>query len=84
MADEYNSTLANSGKFRAKQWAEYHSKWYGGKMVENWPDIIESSKGKKPRPEGSRARAVQPDDRYDALGCMEWMRSEFWAGLDNN
>jgi len=60
------------GKFRAKQWATQNSgyAWQHAftEEVPVWPDIIESQKhGKIPRPETSRAKAVQPDDRYDAL-----------------
>lgn len=60
-----------SGKWRAKEWAlEMFD-------IPDWTDLITREKlGKIPRPEGSKARAVQPDDRYDALGVMNWMRNE--------
>lgn len=87
LADQYNCNYKDSGKFRAKQWAlDVYAPWVGqmiGVEIPDWPDIIESSKlGKIPRPEGSKARAVQPDDRYDALAIMETMRVE--QGLTNN
>lgn len=70
-------------KFRPKEWALNEWKLDGQEYeVDDWPDIIESSKhGKIPRPEGSKAKAVQPDDRYDALAIMEWMRRECWSQL---
>lgn len=72
LAAQYNSTPANSGKFRTKQWAldvmaPYFGQQWGGE-IPDWPDIINSTKlGKIPRPEDSKAKALQPDDRYDAL-----------------
>lgn len=73
----YNCKPNDTGKFRSKQWAlgEQYSPFNVSK-IPDWPDIIESSKlGKIPRPEGSVAKAVQPDDRYDALAIMraEWL-----------
>ena len=77
LCDVFNCRPADTGKFRAKQWAltEECSPFPVDK-IPDWPDIIESSKlGKIPRPEGSVAKAVQPDDRYDALAIMqsEWL-----------
>jgi len=73
LADKYNCNFKESGKFRAKEWAMQN--W----VVPNWPDIISTTKtGKVPRPEGSKAKAIQPDDRYDALAIMEWCRREYW------
>lgn len=69
----YNCKPDDTGKFRAKQWAltEGFSPFDPDK-IPDWPDIIASSKlGKIPRPEGSTAKAVQPDDRYDALAIMQ-------------
>ena len=81
LCERYNCKPADSGKFRAKQWAlECFST--GDARVPDWPDIINSAKGKIPRPEGSRAKAVQPDDRYDGLAVMQWVRDEFYRGLD--
>lgn len=72
-AEPFNAAPRDVGKFRSKQWA---FDWDAGtgreagfpELVPDWPDIIESAKlGKIPRPEDSKARSVQPDDRYDAL-----------------
>lgn len=54
-------------KWSVKQWA-----------MDSWgapdlPDLIQGKNGKMPRPESSRAKAIQPDDRYDALGILSWM-----------
>lgn len=58
-----------SGKWRAKE--------YGLKLgLPDWPDLINSTKGKIPRPETSKAKAVQPDDRYDAYAILAWMKRE--------
>lgn len=79
LAELYNCKPADTGKFRAKQWAAFDMFGIGpvlaqmgfGNEIPDWPDIVESSKlGKIPRPEGSKAKAVQPDDRYDALAIM--------------
>lgn len=61
------------GKFRSKQWVnEFHEDWDG-----EWPDLIQHTKlGPIPKPENSNAAAFQPDDRYDALAMMEWMKRE--------
>lgn len=86
LAAEYNCKPADSGKFRSKQWAlesDFTANyWPMREDIPDWPDIIESSKeGKIPRPEGSKAKAVQPDDRYDALAIMQWMVEELERGL---
>lgn len=67
---QYAPSGKGSGKWRSKE--------YGLKFnLPDWPDMIDSSKhGKIPRPEESKAKAVQPDDRYDAYAIMEWMKSE--------
>lgn len=73
LAQKYNAIPKDSGKFRAKQWSSIWSKENGKFQWEipDWPDIIESSKlGKIPRPEDSKAKAIQPDDRYDALAIL--------------
>jgi hypothetical protein len=69
----FNCNPRDSGKFRSKQWALMHARY----DVPDWPDIIESKNGKIPRPENSQAKAMQPDDCYDALAIMEWMRQEY-------
>ena len=75
LAAQYNCKPADSGKFRTKQWAMSNPgyAWMGifPEEIPDWPDIISSKDGKKPRPEGSVAKAVQPDDRYDAL-AIAW------------
>lgn len=39
-----------------------------------WRDLIRNGKlGLVPRPKGSKAQAIQPDDRYDATGIMEYV-----------
>jgi hypothetical protein len=70
LAARFNCKPADSGKFRAKQWALNPGYAFMGAFeneIPDWPDIISSKDGKKPRPEGSKAKGVQPDDRYDAL-----------------
>ena len=65
----------------------HHTKWTKDKPKEwalanfngvpDLPDLIQHSKlGLTPRPEGSRAKAVQPEDIYDALGICMWMVRE--------
>jgi len=65
----YNCAPANVGKFRTKQWALAYSENgnYWIEPVPNWADIIKGNSGNIPRPKNSRAKAHQPDDRYDAL-----------------
>lgn len=80
LAAQYNARPADSGKFRSKQWA-LHPAFHDGQVfpeeIPNWPDIIETTKdGKIPRPKNSKAKSVQPDDRYDALAVMEWLERE--------
>lgn len=72
----YNCKPTDSGKFRSKQWALNPGYAWRGiyqNEIPDWPDIIESAQGKKPRPEDSKAKAVQPDDRYDALAVMAYL-----------
>lgn len=75
LALEHNCAPKDSGKFRAKEWAlDIGLTTMAGSGFENeipdWPDIVHSKDGNKPRPENSKAKAVQPDDRYDALAVM--------------
>src|SRR5215471_2468318 len=71
LALRFNCKPSDSGKFRAKEWALADPGYAFMHVFENeipdWPDIINSKDGKIPRPDGSVAKAVQPDDRYDAL-----------------
>jgi hypothetical protein len=76
LCETYNCKPADVGKFRAKQWALKRKPW-GDRKIPDWPDIVPTAKGRQPRPEGSRAKAFQCDDRYDALAIMEWCRLEF-------
>lgn len=71
---QYAPSGKGSGKWRAKE--------YGLKFgLPDWPDIINSHKqGKIPRPETSKAKAVQPDDRYDAYAIHDWMKRERLRG----
>ena len=61
------------GKFRAKEWIEkFHPKWDG-----KWPDLISHSKlGLIPRPDSSKARGQQSDDRYEAIAMAHFRRQE--------
>lgn len=74
LALQYNCAPKDSGKFRAKEWATSERGYAFMGAFENeipdWPDIIHSKDGNKPRPEGSTAKAIQPDDRYDSLAVM--------------
>lgn len=76
-AAQFNAAPKDIGKFRTKQWAFDWDAGTGREMgfpeiIPDWPDIIESGKlGKIPRPEDSKARAVQPEDAYDAL-AIAW------------
>jgi hypothetical protein len=69
----YNCKPADTGKFRTKQWALKHTGFqrFFPEEIPNWPDIITRPEGKVPRPKGSFAKAIQPDDRYDAL-AIAW------------
>lgn len=83
LAAIYNCKPADVGKFRAKQWA-FHTLGIAPVLAQmgfpeeipDWPEIIGSKGGKIARPENSIAKAIQPDDRYDALAICEWMRRE--------
>lgn len=61
-------------KWEVKLWA---MSAYG---LPDLPDLINRKGGKVPRPEGSVAKAIQPEDVYDACGVLNWVRAE--AGLD--
>lgn len=65
------------GKFRAR---EYCQQVYPD--MPGFPDLIQHSKrGLIPRPEGSKAQAVQNDDRYTAVAIADWMRGELKKGM---
>lgn len=85
LAKEYHCRPQDSGKFRTKQWAlsspgpGYAFMSAFENEIPDWPDLIERE-GKIPRPEGSTALAVQPDDRYDALAIMWTVHNELVDG----
>jgi hypothetical protein len=78
LALKYNCKPADTGKFRAKQWALDHGGFKAFTLgifpneIPDWPDLIQRPSGLGPRPDDSHAKAVQPDDRYDALAVMWW------------
>ena len=66
------------GKFDVKAWA------IAALGLPDLPDLVASREGAKiPRPEsgyGARAKAIQPNDIYDAAACMAWMQDEIQSG----
>jgi hypothetical protein len=74
------------GKMRPKEWALAGNHGWGSRKWHNefpnkvpvWPDLIADSKngGRKPKPENSRAKPLQPDDRYQALPMALWVMRE--------
>jgi hypothetical protein len=93
LALRFNCRPADSGKFRSKEWALDHwNRLNEGNIfpgvIPDLPDIIERAQGKMPRPEGSTAKAVQPEDAYDALAVAwtyigELVEMKVLPGLDN-
>jgi hypothetical protein len=71
LALKYNCAPKDSGKFRSKQWARSWPMREFKNEIPDFPDIIKSRDGNKPRPEGSKAKAFQPADEYDAL-AIAW------------
>lgn len=67
------------GKFRAKQWVLERKNEEGWNIPE-FPDLIKRDGRAMPKPEDSRAKPFQSDDRYEALAMMEWMRFEIKKG----
>jgi hypothetical protein len=79
VADELGVKVGVSKEFKwvVKQWA---IDTYG---VEEFPDLIKhNTRGLIPRPEKSKAKAVQPADVYDALGLMTWMERAYLEGQE--
>jgi hypothetical protein len=78
LAARFGCTPKDSGKFRVVQWThDVFEPWIaqqGGSEIPHFPHMINSSKGKIPKPETSRAKPYQPDDRLDALAIMNWLR----------
>ena len=74
LATRFNCRPDASGKFRAKEWA-LDGDFRLPDEIPDWPDIVKHRR-KRPRQEGSTAKAEQPDDRYDALAIMfVWLRN---------
>jgi hypothetical protein len=84
LAERFNCKPNDTGKFRAKQWALMLNAITDGgwQEVPDWPDLIRTKEGLVPRPETSKAKSGQPDDRYDALAMMKWMRIEWEQGRE--
>lgn len=70
--------MDEGGKWDIKDWA---LKAYG---LPDLPDLVKSKSGSKiPRPEsgyGAKAKAVQPNDIYDAAACLAWMQDHIETG----
>jgi hypothetical protein len=64
------SGITKPDKWDVKRWA---ISAYG---VEDLPDLIQGKHGKTPKPEKSKAKPIQPDDIYDALGVLAWVERE--------
>jgi len=62
------------GKWDVKDWA---IQAFG---MPNLPDLISKGGAKIPRPEGSKAKGIQPLDVYDAAACAAWMQDEITEG----
>lgn len=58
-------------KFLVKEWALATYP-----QIPDLPDLIQSKDGLKPKPDTSKAKSVQPEDIYDALGIMAWLENE--------
>lgn len=60
--------IGRPDKWDVKKWA------LESFAVPDFPDLIKhGTRGLIPKPDTSRAKPVQPDDRYDALGILEYM-----------
>lgn len=67
-------------KFKTEGMKTWALQAYSG--VPDWPHLISSNKlGLIPKPETSKAKPVQADDRYDALGIMAYEQSEIEEDL---
>ncbi len=80
LPEDWKVNPRNTGKFRAMQWAYNPGyAWQGiyPKEIPWFSPIINSNKeGKIPRPESSKAQAIQSDDRYEALAIMEFLHRD--------
>jgi hypothetical protein len=68
------------GKMRPKQWCQ--TQWplkYGKQFPNKMPvyaDMVMSKGSRISQPKGSKAKPIQPDDRYQALPMALWMMRE--------
>lgn len=62
------------GKWDVKQWA---IQAFG---MPDLPDLISRKGAKVPRPEGSKAKGIQPLDVYDAAACAAWAQDLVTSG----
>lgn len=73
-ADGVEFVKGPESKWQVKEWAIAQ---FG---LPDFPDLVKSKSGAKiPRPEsgfGAKAKAVQPNDIYDAAACAAWMLDE--------
>jgi hypothetical protein len=79
VADELGVKVGQSKEFKwvVKKWA---IDTYG---LEDMPDLINHGKlGLIPKPVTSRAKPIQPEDIYDAMGLCAWMEATFLAGRE--
>jgi hypothetical protein len=79
VADELGVKVQPSKEFKwtVKQWA---IDTYG---LEDLPDLINNTKlGMIPKPATSRAKPVQPEDVYDAMGLCAWMEKTYLEGRE--
>lgn len=73
--DMKNPRKEGFDKWTVRAWAE---EIYG---PFNWPDLIyRQNIGLISKPKTSRAKPVQPDDRYDAIGIMQYVWDKVHAG----
>jgi hypothetical protein len=80
VADELGVKVGVSKDFKwvVKKWA---IETYG---LEDLPDLIKNDKlGLIPKPEKSRAKPIQPEDVYDAMGLCAWMERQYLEGRDD-
>lgn len=80
LAARFNCKPNDTGKFRAQQWAQdVFEPWFaqqGGVEIPDFPPMITRDGVKISRPDDSKAKAFQPDDRFDALAVADWMYHE--------
>ncbi len=75
VARKAGDKATNDFKWRVKQ--IMLDSWGKEFDVPDLPDLIrKQGVGLVPKPETSKAKSVQPDDTYDAMGVMEWVINE--------